>query len=58
MSPAYAWLPDHQLGVAATLSHADELVGQVSDLLFAYQTRPGGVFELEEQLAFPRRGRS
>ena len=47
------WLPDHQLGVAATLSHADELVGQVADVLFAYQTRPDGIFELEEQLAFP-----
>lgn len=52
-SPAYSWLPDHQLGVAATLSHADELVGQLSDLLFAYQTRPDGILELEEQLAFP-----
>ncbi len=47
------WLPDHQLGVAATLSHADELVGQVADVLFAYQARPNGTFELEEQLAFP-----
>lgn len=49
----FAWLPDHQLGVAATLSHADELVGQVSDLLFAYQTRTGGIFELDEYLSFP-----
>lgn len=49
----YHWLPDHQLGVAATLSHADESVGQVADLLFAYQTRPDGVFGLEEQLGFP-----
>ena len=47
------WLPDHQLGVAAALSHADELVGQVADLLFAYQTKPDGTFELEEELAFP-----
>lgn len=47
------WLPDHQIGVAATLSHADELVGQVSDVLFAYQTRPDGTFELEEQFALP-----
>lgn len=46
-------LPDHQLGVAATLSHADELVGQVAQVLFAYQTQPGGTFELEEQFAFP-----
>ena len=48
------WLPDHQLGVAATLSHADELIGQVADLLFAYQTQPDGTFELQEQLAFPK----
>ena len=47
------WLPDHQLGVAATLSRADELVGQVADVLFAYQTQPDGTFELEEQPAFP-----
>ncbi|MBW8173329.1 hypothetical protein K0651_09750 [Ornithinimicrobium sp. Arc0846-15] len=52
-SSAFAWLPDHQLGVAATLSHVDELVGQVSDLLFMYQTRPDEIFELEEQLGFP-----
>lgn len=49
----HAWLPDHQLGVAATLAHADELIGELSDVLFAYQTRPDGTFELEEQLAFP-----
>lgn len=47
------WLPDHQLDVAATLSHAEELVDQVSDLLFAYQTQPDGVFELEEQFGLP-----
>ena len=47
------WLPDHQVGVAATLSHADELVGQVADVLFTYQTQPDGTFELEEQLDFP-----
>jgi hypothetical protein len=28
------WLPERHLGVAATLSHADELIGQVADLLF------------------------
>lgn len=51
--PMYHWLPDHQLAVAATLSHADELIGQVADVLFAYQTQPNGTFELEEQLSFP-----
>lgn len=50
---SHHWLPDHQLGVAATLSHADELIGQVSDVLFAYQTQPDGTFGLKEQLAFP-----
>lgn len=42
----HLWLPDHQLGVAATLSHADELVSQVADILFAYQTSPDGIFQL------------
>jgi hypothetical protein len=38
------WLPDHQLGVAATLAHA--------------QTRPVGTFKFEERLAFPTSGPS
>lgn len=50
---AHHWLPDHQLGVAATLSHVDELIGQVADALFIHQTRPSGTFELEEKFAFP-----
>ncbi|MDO9378841.1 MAG: hypothetical protein Q7T56_08315 [Nocardioidaceae bacterium] len=49
----HEWLPDHQLGVAATLSHADELVGQLADVLFAYQTHADGTLELVEQLVFP-----
>lgn len=52
-SSAYPWLPEHHLGVAATLAHTDEIVGQVSDLLFDYQTQPGGIFKLEEQPGFP-----
>lgn len=44
----YAWLPERHLGVAATRSHADELIGQVADLLFDYQTQPNGVFQLAE----------
>lgn len=44
----HSWLPEHQLGVAATLSHADELIGQVGDLLFDYQTQPDGVIGLTE----------
>lgn len=47
------WLPDRHLGVAATLSHSDELIGQVADLLFDYQTQPGGVFGLAEVPAGP-----
>lgn len=46
--PAHDWLPERHLGVAATLSHADELMGQVSDLLFDYQTQPNGVIVLKE----------
>lgn len=46
--PASDWLPERHLGVAATLSHADELIGQVSDLLFAYQTQAQGVVGLRE----------
>lgn len=42
------WLPDHHIGVAATLSHADELVGLISALLFDYQTQPDGIFGLRE----------
>jgi hypothetical protein len=45
------WLPERHLGVAATLSHADELIGQVGDLLFDYQTQADGVFGLREELA-------
>ncbi|GAA3237882.1 hypothetical protein GCM10017691_37430 [Pseudonocardia petroleophila] len=43
-----AWLPERHLWVAATLSQADELIGQVSDLLFDYQTQPAGVIGLAE----------
>ncbi len=42
------WLPDRHLGVAATLSHSDELIGQAADLLFDYQTQPSGVIGLAE----------
>lgn len=43
-----AWLPDHQFGVAAGLAHADELIGQISDALFTYQTQPEGIIRLQE----------
>lgn len=46
--PAFHWLPERHLGVAAMLSHADELIGQVSDLLFDYQTQPNDVIGLVE----------
>lgn len=45
---AHHWLPDRHVGVAATLSHADELVAQVSDLLFPYQTQANGIIRLRE----------
>lgn len=44
------WLPDRHLSVAATLSHADELIGQVGDLLFDYQAQPDGIISLKEVL--------
>lgn len=53
MTTGHVWLPDHQLGVAATLSHAEELITQVSDLLLSYQTQPDGIFELEGQFDLP-----
>lgn len=49
-SLASSWLPDHQLAVAATLSHADESIGQVSDLPFPHQTRVDGIVEHDREL--------
>ncbi|MFC9183314.1 hypothetical protein ACFTZJ_21895 [Streptomyces globisporus] len=49
----YDWLPERHLGVAATLSHADDLIGQIGDLLFDYQTQVGGVLTLREVPAGP-----
>lgn len=34
--------------VAATLSHADQLIGQISELLYPYQTQEGGIVRLRE----------
>ncbi|NHI16782.1 hypothetical protein [Microbacterium excoecariae] len=48
MSSSYAWLPDHHVAVAATLAHADELIGEVASLLFDYQTQPEGIIRLRE----------
>ncbi|WP_135454726.1 hypothetical protein [Mycobacterium sp. DL99] len=45
---AFEWLPDRHIGVAATLSHSDELIGQISELLFPYQTQEGGIVRLRE----------
>ncbi|MGM5068606.1 hypothetical protein EU244_027455 [Rhodococcus qingshengii] len=42
------WLPERHLGVAATLAHADELIGQVGDLLFDYQAQQEGVVGFRE----------
>ncbi|MBE9924284.1 hypothetical protein G8C93_00045 [Cellulosimicrobium cellulans] len=41
-----SWLPHHQVHVAATLAHADDLIGQVSDLVLAY-SHDGETFRLE-----------
>lgn len=47
-SPHFAWLPDHHVGVVATLAHADDLIAQAAGLLFDYQTQPGGIIVLDE----------
>ncbi|QFX80029.1 hypothetical protein [Streptomyces sp. SYP-A7193] len=44
----HEWIPERHLGVAATLSHADDLIGQIGDLLFDYQAQPDGTFSLRE----------
>lgn len=44
----YDWLPDRHLGVVATLAHADEIIEQIGDLLFAYGTQAGGPLCLKE----------
>ena len=48
-SSALDWLPDRHLGVAATLAHSDELIGQICDLLFPYQTQESGIVGLREE---------
>ncbi|MGW6310006.1 hypothetical protein ACWFRQ_03670 [Streptomyces niveus] len=50
-SPTHDWIPERHLGAAATLAHADELIGQIGDLLFDYQTQPAGTFTLREVAA-------
>ncbi len=47
-SSSHAWLPDHHLSVAATLAHTDEVIAQVADILFEYQTQPAGIIALRE----------
>lgn len=44
----HAWLPDHHLGVAATLAHADEVIAQAADILFDFQRQPDGIIRLRE----------
>lgn len=48
MSLNYDWLPEHHLGVAATLAHADEIIAQAADILFDYQRQPEGIIQLRE----------
>lgn len=43
------WLPDRHLGVVATLAHADELISQISELVFDYVARSGEVFTIREE---------
>ncbi|MFC3243269.1 hypothetical protein ACFOJ6_13920 [Gordonia humi] len=40
-------MPDRHLGAAAALAHADEIIGQISDVLFDYQTVPDGLIGLK-----------
>ncbi|ALL79633.1 hypothetical protein AD006_31085 (plasmid) [Pseudonocardia sp. EC080610-09] len=42
------WLPERHLGVAAPLSHTDELISQIFDLLFVSQTQVDDVIGLVE----------
>ena len=49
MTPStYGWLPDHHLNVAATLAHADEVVAELANILFDFQTQPEGIIRLAE----------
>lgn len=48
MNLRYNWLPDHHLGVAATLAHADEVIAQAANLLYTYQSQADGIFQLKE----------
>ncbi|MEU2200057.1 hypothetical protein [Isoptericola sp. NPDC019482] len=47
----YQWLPDRHLGVAATLAHADEIIGRLTDVLYEYQRQPDGIIVLREEPA-------
>jgi len=47
----HRWLPDRHLGVAATLTHADDVIGQAADIPFDYQSQPDGIIRLEERPA-------
>lgn len=42
------WLPKHHLGVEATLSHVDELIEQVGEILFEYQSQLDGIIGIKE----------
>jgi len=39
----YAWLPDHQLHVAATLAHVDQTIDRVARLIHDYTAPPGAL---------------
>jgi hypothetical protein len=41
----YSWLPEHQLHVASTLAHADDLIARASDIYFDYMAQHPLEFE-------------
>lgn len=43
----YAWLPDHQLHLSATLAHADDLLQTMADVLLEYVKPDPGPFDLK-----------
>ncbi|MBM6588425.1 hypothetical protein [Brevibacterium sp. RIT 803] len=49
-TPVLPWIPDRHLDVVATLAHADELIGQVGELVFEYVAENGDVFKICEVL--------
>lgn len=51
MTADLSWLPERHLPVAATLAHADDLFGRLTEVLFTYSTQDGGPIHLAEDQA-------